>query len=163
MEAFLLLSLNIQEFSSLAAPQITLPRVSVIFICRKSIITNLSIPWSSGTAQGVFRCSYSNQVAVHHPSFYFEMLLPAVMRNLCSAVQVITIPSSLLPDHGPILHEVRAETPVEQLEDFTKGLSIIGGNYSPDNWNVDMLLWDRDPHHWPSAMQLLVLLSVVSF
>lgn len=68
------------------------------------------------------------------------MLLPAVLRNLCSTVQVITIPASLQPDHGPILHEVRAETPLEQLEDFMKGLPIIEGNYSTDNLNVDMLL-----------------------
>ena len=60
------------------------------------------------------------------------MLLPGVLRNLCLAVQVITSPASLQPDHGPRLHEVRAETPLEQLEDFTKGLSIIGGNYSTD-------------------------------
>lgn len=143
MKAFVLCFLNVPEFSSLRCRKSqTLWRLSYYtHLWEVWTWTHLLFPGSSESPWEMPRCSHSNHIVVGHSSdlsgSYFGTPLLAALSTLCSVVQTIT-------GVVPFWQTTRAATTLEQLKDFTKVLSINGGNYITYNLYMDMLLLERD-------------------
>lgn len=99
-------------------------------------------------------CSHSVQVLCHSSSLsssHLGALLLTVLKKICSVVQAVAaLPAPLQPDPGQrAFHEKgRAETMLQQLEDFSnKGLLITEGNHNTNNLNTVMLPLESDQRH----------------
>lgn len=135
VKAFVLCSLNILESSSLWGPKSGYQgSLYNTHVPEGQTWRNLPFPRCSENPQGVLRCSHSNQVVVCHSShlspvtfvtshYHFslwsiasyspENTLRSCWNHCCSPSTTSARPA-------------RAETTLEQLENFTKVMSILG-------------------------------------